>query len=74
MAEIDAELRTAIAAYLRAWDSGGESFPLSLEQMVDVFTNGDDWNITKMFRMFHDKAGRYPTLDELNPPGAPSLR
>lgn len=70
MADIDEELRAAIGAYLRD-SKGGESFPLSLQLMVDVFTNGDDWILTKMFRMFHDKCGHYPTFEELNPPGAP---
>jgi hypothetical protein len=74
----DEELRTAIAAYLRAWDSlPGEPFPREVmsgegfEQFVDAFASGGlGAPITKMFRMFHDLQGRYPTFEELNPPGS----
>jgi hypothetical protein len=40
------------------------------EQFVDAFVfRGLGRPITKMFRMFHDVHGRYPTFAELNPPG-----
>jgi hypothetical protein len=69
----DEELRTAIAAYLRACDStGGEFFTRQLgeeglERFIDAMVNDNRWGITKMFRMFHDGLGRYPTFEELNP-------
>jgi hypothetical protein len=72
----DEELRTAIAAYLRACDStGGEFFTRQLgeeglEQFIDATVNDDRWGITKMFRMFHDGLGRYPTFEELNSSGS----
>jgi len=76
MADND-EFRAAIAAYLRAWDSctSENPFPRELmdegfEQFVDAFVfRGLGRPITKMFRMFHDVHGRYPTFAELNPPG-----
>ena len=77
----DEELRTAIAAYLRAWDSlPGEPFPREVmsgegfEQFVDAFASGGlGAPITKMVRMFRDAHGRYPTFEELHPPGGPVL-
>ena len=53
MAEIDAELRTAITAFLRLWllpewfaENGEEEF----EQVLNVTANG---NIGSMFRTFY---------------------
>ena len=70
----DEELRTAIAAYLRAWDSlPGKPFPREVmsgdgfEQFVDAFASGGlGAPVMQMFRMFHDAHGRYPTFGELN--------
>jgi hypothetical protein len=65
------ELRTAITAYLRASDfltpELGEE---GLEQFIDAMVNDDRWQLTKMFRMFHDLQGRYPTFEDLNQPGS----
>jgi hypothetical protein len=50
----------------------------TFEQLVDAFANGDGsgrmFGIAKMFRMFHDKFGRYPTFEEICPPGRPVIR
>jgi hypothetical protein len=77
----DSELRAAIVAYLRAWGSlPGEPFPREVmsgegfEKFVEAFASGGlGAPIMQMFRMFHDKTGRYPTFEELHPPGSPSF-
>jgi hypothetical protein len=73
MAEIDAEFRTAITAFLRSWlrpewfaENGEEEF----EQVLNVTANG---NIGSMFRTFDAEHGRYPEYEELCPPDGPVI-
>ena len=65
MAEIDPDLRAAIAAYL---SNAVADVPLpelgegGFEQLVDMLAQGE---LAEMFRTLHAQLGRYPTFEDL---------
>lgn len=68
----DDEFRTAYAAFLRAWKRAEFDNEEDFQEMVDQLVNRGG-PITQMLRSFHAKHGRYPTFEELCPPGGPTI-
>jgi hypothetical protein len=67
MAEIDPDLRAAIAAYLRAQSAEATTplpdlDPAGFAALVEMMSRSD---LAHMFRMMHGMQGRYPTFEEL---------
>ena len=83
MADIDPELRAAIVAYIRSWGTAermaqhgddGEGFLQFVDGIIErEAARTDSQSLVDMFRMAHDELGRYPTPEDLNRPGGPTL-
>jgi len=73
----DPELRAGVAAFLHSWAAMSEPFrqkledPASVQKCVDLILKEKGFG--DMFRMFHSRHARYPTFEDLCPPGSPSL-
>jgi hypothetical protein len=69
----DEEFRAAYAAFLRSWIGieffgGEEDFEDAVDQLIS-----QDGSIPQMLRAFHAEHGRYPTFEEMFPPGGPVI-
>jgi hypothetical protein len=73
----DEEFRTAFAAFVRSW-IGEEFFAKGqteedFEDGVNQLMSREGSSITQILRSFHAKHGRYPTIEDLSPPNAPTI-
>jgi hypothetical protein len=71
--ETDEEFRTAYAAFGRSWIGleffgSEEAFEDGIDQLIK-----QGGSATQMLRAFHAEHGRYPSFEEIFPPGGPVL-
>jgi hypothetical protein len=67
---MDDEFRTAYTAFLRDWGVAQGKTEEEFEEMVDQLVS-QGGALTDMLKSFRAEYGRYPTFEELFPPGGP---